>query len=128
MTPFDITTSKVLSPYGIVSESIFIISKFMTPPEARFSLARSAICSVKSTPHNLLPLPANLEATNRSNPAPQPKSRTASPGEILPRENGLPTPQKDSRILAGAAVDYIRIISKGLSALSAGRIGKLSLS
>ena len=102
MTPFDMTTSKVLSAYGIFSESTFLISKLVMFALARLFFARVTISSVKSTPQTRPLSPTNLLATNRSNPAPQPRSNTTSPYWILPKENGLPTPQNDSRRLGAA--------------------------
>ena len=72
------------------------------PARLRFSIARTTISSVKSIPQINPFSPTSLLATNRSKPAPHPKSSTAAPGRIGPNLNGLPTPHDDSKNLAWA--------------------------
>jgi hypothetical protein len=81
----------------MVSESTFVISKFVMPARVRFSLALTTMFSVKSIPQTDPLSPTSLLATNRSKPAPHPKSSTTAPGRIVPSENGLPTPHDDSK-------------------------------
>ena len=101
ITPFEITTSKVWSTKGNVSDKTRYTCAFVTCMAARFALALSSIFSVRSTPKIFPCGPTSREATRRSKPAPQPTSRTVLPFSILSMVNGLPTPQKEFNSSSG---------------------------
>ncbi len=104
ITPLEITTSKVSSAKGSTSDEIRYTWAFVTCMAARFARALSTISSVRSTPKILPCEPTSREATKRSNPAPQPTSRTVLPFSIRSMINGLPTPQKELNSSSGISV------------------------
>ena len=61
--------------------------------------------------------PTIFAAMMLSNPPPEPMSTTVSPGAILPRENGFPTPAKDSTASSGrpskSSSAYSSILANG---------------
>ena len=62
----------------------------------------TTISGVMSIPMTRPLEPTWVATMNESNRAPDPTSTTRSPGWSRPRENGLPTPAKDSTARSGS--------------------------
>ena len=68
-----------------------------------FSRALAIISSVMSTPMTRPVGPTFFAASRRSMPAPEPRSRTTSPGLSPAKASGLPQPKELTTASAGSA-------------------------
>ena len=92
-TQFEMTASTLASPTGSASISPSRDSTFAKPPLSALARARSTISGVMSTPTTRPSGPTRSAARKQSNPAPEPRSSTVSPGASDARATGLPHPR-----------------------------------
>ena len=92
-TQLDRMTSTSPSATGIASMSPRRNSTFAKPSFSAFAFAFSTIASVKSSPMTCPSSRARVAATKTSFPAPDPRSKTVSPGSIPACSVGMPQPR-----------------------------------